>query len=229
MADNFVPPPPPPPPGPPPPGNRQMPQQNQQVSSQLADKNAAYLAKMRAKQKQRSSFNPPVGGNNNFNLLGQPNNNGPPQKKISLFGDNFLQNANIKNNIAQTRAAQSSNGNAKKVKKSKYVQLPNTGLTEKGLFGKYRIESDKRIGAGAFARIKAVKGIEDGKQYALKMVKKKGRTRSDIEAFKKEILYLSKLTNHPNIIKMYDFCDSPGGINNIYFFSFVASLFLKKQ
>ena len=47
------------------------------------------------------------------------------------------------------------------------------------------------------------------------MVKKKGRSRSDIEAFKKEILFLSKLTNHPNIIKMYDFCDSPGGISYI--------------
>ena len=44
------------------------------------------------------------------------------------------------------------------------------------------------------------------------MVKKKGKSRSDIEAFKKEILYLSKLTNHPNIIKMYDFCDSPQGL-----------------
>lgn len=44
------------------------------------------------------------------------------------------------------------------------------------------------------------------------MVKKKGKSQADIEAFKKEILYLSKLTNHPNIIKMYDFCDSPMGL-----------------
>ena len=52
----------------------------------------------------------------------------------------------------------------------------------------------------------------DGTQYALKMVRKKGKGPDDIEAFKKEILFLSKLKNHPNIIKLYDFCDSPKGL-----------------
>ena len=38
------------------------------------------------------------------------------------------------------------------------------------------------------------------------------KSTGDIEAFKKEMLYLSKLTDHPNIIKMYDFCDSEQGL-----------------
>eukprot|EP00484_Ammonia_sp_Unknown_P029198 CAMPEP_0197027274 /NCGR_PEP_ID=MMETSP1384-20130603/7222_1 /TAXON_ID=29189 /ORGANISM="Ammonia sp." /LENGTH=565 /DNA_ID=CAMNT_0042456097 /DNA_START=19 /DNA_END=1716 /DNA_ORIENTATION=+ len=204
MANNWQPPPPPPPPP-----MTQATSQPAPVSRALADKNAAYLAKMRAKQKQRNSFNPPSNGGGG-GLLGPVQNDQP--KKISLFGGDFLNNANIQNNIAKTNGAMAADSPQQKKKSSKYVELPPTGMTEKQLFHKYKIESEKKIGAGAFARIKMVKGVEDGKQYALKMVRKKGRSRGDIEAFKKEILYLSKLTNHPNIIKMYDFCDSPQGL-----------------
>ena len=61
--------------------------------------------------------------------------------KINLFSANSLAKASIK-----------------KAKKSKLVQLPSSGMNESQLFAKYRIESEERIGAGAFARIKVIKG-----------------------------------------------------------------------
>eukprot|EP01084_Bolivina_argentea_P176292 305097_1 len=212
MAQNWDPPPPPPPPGPPPAnqapqGRGNMlgqPQQMQQRASwnpDLTDKNAAYLAKMRTKQKQRASFNPHP-GDPTVQLTSPPDDT----PKFSLFGDGFLNKAKM------GQKAKPKDISPQKKAYSKYVQLPPTGLTEKQLFEKYRIESNAKIGQGAFARIKVVQGIQDGTKYALKMVRKKGKSRSDIEAFKKEILYLSKLTNHPNIIKMYDFCDSAQGL-----------------
>eukprot|EP00485_Elphidium_margaritaceum_P024695 CAMPEP_0202712952 /NCGR_PEP_ID=MMETSP1385-20130828/47586_1 /ASSEMBLY_ACC=CAM_ASM_000861 /TAXON_ID=933848 /ORGANISM="Elphidium margaritaceum" /LENGTH=567 /DNA_ID=CAMNT_0049373153 /DNA_START=33 /DNA_END=1736 /DNA_ORIENTATION=- len=229
MANWGVPPPPPPPPGP---GPSAYAANNHAAPQQLADKNAAYLAKMRAKQKQKAVDNN-VGGNMGMGLgMGMAPGPGPgpggmnfygappvatstattiqdDQPKLSLFGADFLHKASIQNAVQKNATA---NGGTAPGKSSKYVELPSTGLTERALFTKYKIESEKKIGAGAFARIKMVKGVADGKLYALKMVRKKGRSRGDIEAFKKEILYLSKLTNHPNIIKMYDFCDSPQGL-----------------
>ena len=217
MASNWnAPPPPPPPPGPPPPsasgpaapsGQRPstnnyippppntMPAMQQQASAELEDKNAAYLARMRGKQHSRS----------------KSHNTGP---KINLLGgiNPHVQQRSSTGNI-DLLGGLSVNAPAQKRRSSKHhVQLPSTGLSERELFSKYKIEDNHKIGQGAFARIKVVKAVADGTKFALKMVKKKGRSKSDIEAFKKEILFLSKLTNHPNIIKMYDFCDSPQGI-----------------
>eukprot|EP01083_Nonionella_stella_P032799 89746_1 len=153
------------------------------------DKNAAYLAKKRRQQAAKKKARAVA---TDFD--------DEPNQKISLFGanDNVLKNASV--------------AKKKKKKHSNYVELPNGGLTESELFKKYKIESADRIGAGSFARIKIVKEKISGKQFALKMVKTKGKSSVDVEAFKKEMLYLSKLTNHPNIIKMYDFCETPHGL-----------------
>jgi len=86
------------------------------------------------------------------------------------------------------------------------VQLANQGLTEHELFAKYKIQSQS-IGAGAFSQVKIIKDQTSGKQYALKLVKKENKSTEFIDVLKREILYLSKLTNHPNIVKIYDYCD----------------------
>ena len=120
-----------PPPPPPPSGN---PWKVQATQSQ-ADKNAAYLAKMRAKQAAQKVANNPK---TDFDQ--------EPTQKITLFGanDDTINKAKI--------------ANFKSKKKNKYVTLPNTGLTESQLFDKYKIQSEK-IGAGAFARIKIIRSM----------------------------------------------------------------------
>merc|ERR1712173_171930 len=115
-------------------------------------------------------------GTNTAALLTQSTDTEP--KRISLFSTGFLDNAKV-NVPKPPPIASSNNDTTQKKVSSKYVQLPSTGLTEKQLFSKYRIESNAKIGAGAFARIKVVRDQNNNK-YALKMVKKKGRTRSDI-------------------------------------------------
>eukprot|EP01084_Bolivina_argentea_P053211 97689_1 len=147
----------------------------------LTEKNAAYIASIQARHSTNRTLTTGDFGKD-------------PEKKISLFGDN--------NDLLAKAKIEPSK------KKSKFVQLPDIGLTETQLLTKYQITVDK-IGAGAFAKIKVVKEHQTGKSFALKYVKTRGISYTDINTFKKEILYLSKLTNHPNIIRMYDFCESP--------------------
>lgn len=112
----------------------------QQPEQSIEDKNAAIIAKRKAqaaaKRKEQEAFNA-------FN--------NEPKKKINLFGDNndVLEKAKIANH--------------KKKKKEKFVTLPSTGLSEQQLFDKYSIQSADKIGAGAFARIKIIKGINPSK------------------------------------------------------------------
>eukprot|EP01083_Nonionella_stella_P146555 461102_1 len=95
--------------------------------------------------------------------------------------------------------------------KSQFVQLPDLGLSEVQLFTQYQITTDK-IGSGSFATIKVVKEHSSGKHFAIKYVKTRGRPLIDINSFRKEILFLSTLKNHPNIIKLYDFCVCQNGL-----------------
>ena len=60
---------------------------------------------------------------------------------------------------------------------------------------------------GSFARVRRITRKEDKRVFALKMVKKKGKTDSDIAAFQKEILVLQEC-NHKNIVQLLDWCDT---------------------
>ena len=124
----------PPPPSTAPPRSKNPWKKNAAAPSQAEqDKNAAFLAKIRAKQAAKKKSEPTSDFDNE------------PKQKISLFGGtDALNQAKIANHMTK--------------KKDKYVVLPDTGLTETELFQKYKIQSNDKIGAGAFARIKIIKG-----------------------------------------------------------------------
>ena len=60
---------------------------------------------------------------------------------------------------------------------------------------------------GAFARVRRITRKADKQVFALKMIKKKGKTAEDIRALQREITVLQKC-DHPNIVRLADWCDT---------------------
>lgn len=79
-------------------------------------------------------------------------------------------------------------------------------LTEKKFYQKYWIE-DGTVGTGSFAKVRKVTRKEDKKEFALKMIKKAGKSKEDLEALQKEIAILAKL-DHPNVVKLMSWCET---------------------
>merc|ERR1711933_159570 len=82
----------------------------------------------------------------------------------------------------------------------------DNGISERDFYKKYWIEAGK-IGEGAFARVRKITRKSDKAVFALKMIKKKGKSVEDIAALQREILVLQKC-DHENIVRLGDWCDT---------------------
>eukprot|EP01083_Nonionella_stella_P318330 1162980_1 len=95
--------------------------------------------------------------------------------------------------------------NKNKQEESTLVGLTN-GISERDFYKKYWIE-DGTVGTGSFAKVRKVTRKKDKKEFALKMIKKAGKSKEDLEALQREIAILAKLT-HPNVVKLMDWCET---------------------
>ena len=77
----------------------------------------------------------------------------------------------------------------------------NKAINSKSLFDKYEVK--QKIGKGKFGLVKLGINKETKKQVAIKIMAKKDMDKSDLELAKTEIDIL-KISQHPNIIKLYD-------------------------
>ena len=77
----------------------------------------------------------------------------------------------------------------------------NTAIQSKSLFDKYEVK--QKIGKGKFGLVKAGINKETNQPVAIKIMAKKNMDKSDMELAKVEIDIL-KISQHPNIIKLYD-------------------------
>ena len=77
----------------------------------------------------------------------------------------------------------------------------NSAIQSKSLFDKYEVK--QKIGKGKFGLVKAGINKETKKPVAIKIMAKKNMDKSDMELAKVEIDIL-KISQHPNIIKLYD-------------------------
>lgn len=65
----------------------------------------------------------------------------------------------------------------------------------------------EKLGSGSFATVKRCVRLKDKRQFALKIVKKKGMDAKELESLKQEVQILMNL-NHPNIVKLYEVFDT---------------------
>ena len=77
----------------------------------------------------------------------------------------------------------------------------NKAINSKSLFDKYEVH--KKVGKGKFGLVKLGINKETRKEVAIKIMAKKNMDKSDLELAKTEIDIL-KISQHPNIIKLYD-------------------------
>ena len=77
----------------------------------------------------------------------------------------------------------------------------NKAINSKSLFDKYEVK--QKIGKGKFGLVKLGINKETKKEVAIKIMAKKSMDKSDLELAKVEIDIL-KISQHPNIIKLYD-------------------------
>lgn len=78
------------------------------------------------------------------------------------------------------------------------------GGTEK-LAQLYDVE--EKLGSGSFATVKRCVRLKDKREFALKIVKKKGMDAKELESLKQEVQILMNL-NHPNVVKLYEVFDT---------------------
>ncbi|ETO23735.1 Protein kinase domain containing protein [Reticulomyxa filosa] len=79
-------------------------------------------------------------------------------------------------------------------------------LTEAEFYKKYWIEAGK-LGEGSFARVRKITRKHDRRAFALKVIKKAGKTKEDLDALQKEIEILRKL-NHKNVVRLTDWVET---------------------
>ena len=84
---------------------------------------------------------------------------------------------------------------------NKWFEKLNLAVQNKSLFDKYEVK--QKIGKGKFGLVKCGINKETNKQVAIKITAKKNMDKSDLELAKVEIDIL-KISQHPNIIKLYD-------------------------
>lgn len=109
-----------------------------------------------------------------------------------------------KNPVASIIGKFTSNNNDKKGTQT--LDGLGNGISERDFYKKYWIEAGK-IGEGAFARVRKITRKSDKAVFALKMIKKKGKSDEDIAALQREILVLQKC-DHENIVRLGDWCDT---------------------
>jgi len=77
---------------------------------------------------------------------------------------------------------------------------------------KYKIK--EKLGRGAFATVRRAVQKSDGRQYALKCVRKKGMDDYNKKALESEVNIMMKL-RHPNIITLHELFDTPNHLHMI--------------
>eukprot|EP00486_Rosalina_sp_Unknown_P013733 CAMPEP_0201593262 /NCGR_PEP_ID=MMETSP0190_2-20130828/190925_1 /ASSEMBLY_ACC=CAM_ASM_000263 /TAXON_ID=37353 /ORGANISM="Rosalina sp." /LENGTH=1132 /DNA_ID=CAMNT_0048052393 /DNA_START=23 /DNA_END=3421 /DNA_ORIENTATION=- len=90
--------------------------------------------------------------------------------------------------------------------KSEAELVKSLELTEKEFYKKYWIE-DGQLGKGSFAKVRKVTRKKDKQIFALKMIKKAGKSKEDLDALQREIAILAKI-DHPNVVKLLDWCET---------------------
>jgi len=73
-------------------------------------------------------------------------------------------------------------------------------LTKNAFDEMYYIQHET-VGSGAFAKVRKVSRKRDRYEFALKIIKKKGRSKEELERFEREICILSKL-RHRNVVQL---------------------------
>lgn len=92
-------------------------------------------------------------------------------------------------------------------KKGKKRPTRTSDMTEK-----YKIK--EKLGRGAFATVRRAVQKEDGRQFALKCVRKKGMDDYNKKALESEVNIMMKL-QHPNIITLHELFDTPNHLHMI--------------
>ncbi|ETO17436.1 Protein kinase domain containing protein [Reticulomyxa filosa] len=103
-------------------------------------------------------------------------------------------------------------------------------LTEPEFYQKYWIEAGK-LGEGSFARVRKITRKHDRKPFALKVIKKAGKSKEDLDALQKEIEILRKL-NHKNVVRLTDWVETKKRIHMVVEFCNGGDVFeriLKKK
>jgi len=108
-------------------------------------------------------------------------------------------------NVAFQGGAEASAYSAQAVKSEEEL-VAELELTEKEFYKKYWIE-DGTVGSGSFAKVRRVTRKKDKKEFALKMIKKAGKSKEDLAALQKEIGILARL-DHPNVVKLVDWSET---------------------
>jgi len=162
---------------------------------------------------QQNGYHQP-NGNGKKQLPPRPNGNYPPTPQLQLA----QQQQNPHNNMPMNEASKelrfqnnmsgmiSDNGAGDNDHKLSTLDGVGSGISERDFYKKYWIEAGK-IGEGAFARVRKITRKSDKAVFALKMIKKKGKSQEDIAALQREILVLQKC-DHENIVRLGDWCDT---------------------
>ena len=88
---------------------------------------------------------------------------------------------------------------------NEWIKKINLAINFKSLLDQYEIEN--KLGRGKFGLVKLAKHKETGRLVAIKIMAKKNMNNQDLELAKTEIDIL-KVSQHPNIIKLYDVYDT---------------------
>ena len=88
---------------------------------------------------------------------------------------------------------------------NEWIKKINLAINFKSLLDQYEIEN--KLGKGKFGLVKLAKHKETGRLVAIKIMAKKNMNNQDLELAKTEIDIL-KVSQHPNIIKLYDVYDT---------------------
>ena len=88
---------------------------------------------------------------------------------------------------------------------NEWIKKINLAINFKSLLDQYEIEN--KLGKGKFGLVKLAKHKETGRLVAIKIMAKKNMNNQDLELAKTEIDIL-KVSQHPNIITLYDLYDT---------------------
>lgn len=66
----------------------------------------------------------------------------------------------------------------------------------------------EKLGTGSFAVVKRATSKKDGKDYAIKIVKKKNLNAEELETIHEEVAIMHKI-NHPNVVSLMEIFDTP--------------------
>ncbi|KMS83489.1 hypothetical protein BVRB_033850, partial [Beta vulgaris subsp. vulgaris] len=69
-------------------------------------------------------------------------------------------------------------------------------------------EIKEKLGTGSFAVVKRATSKKDGKDYAIKIVKKKNLNSEELETIHEEVSIMHRIS-HPNVVSLIEIFDTP--------------------